>query len=455
MTHAPGSGSLIVRDGAKRRPVVLYQPRDEGSVMPLSLLALGSWLAGEHVVIVDGRFDLAPEARIVELARVALCLGVTVRTGVPLREAARLSAAARRANPELTIVWGGAHATLDPASCLATGTVDACALGAGEEPMTAALEDLRAGRRLRPRAGLALAHEDTGRREAAPPPASLWPRADYSLVDVERHFEHRGARRLDYCSSRGARDGSTWMAIRAERVVAEAAQLGERYGVSEILFHDEDFFGDPARVDEIAQGFIDGGVRLGWQGGARPQDVVASAPERLRLLAQSGCRRIHLGVAPGPPPREILLEAGSRLHEARLAARFVFDVAEPDRRFEGLNAAVAVARSLCALDGRFETSIRRVWAPPPDPAGASLESWARQAEAPWPEARAARRLARATFFLSEAQRDPGRRLGQHLLRLLALVRVRLGFFALDFDRLVVEAWAVLRTGRARRATRLD
>ena len=32
--------------------------------MPLGLLALGSWLAGEHVVIVDGRFELAPEARV-------------------------------------------------------------------------------------------------------------------------------------------------------------------------------------------------------------------------------------------------------------------------------------------------------------------------------------------------------------------------------------------------------
>ena len=115
-----------------------------------------------------------------------------------------------------------------------------------------------------------------------------------------------------------------------------------------------------------------------------------------------------------------------------------------------------MARSLCALDGGFETSIRRVWAPPPGPAeGLSLEGWARDAEAPWPDARAERRLARATFFFAEAQRDPGRRLGKHLVRLLALVRVRLGFFALDLDRLVVEASAVLRTGRSRRATRVD
>jgi anaerobic magnesium-protoporphyrin IX monomethyl ester cyclase len=447
---------VTMRGGAKRRPVVLYQPSDEGSVMPLSLLALGSWLAGEHVVIVDGRFELAPEARIVELARVALCLGVTVRTGAPLREAARVSAAARAANPGLKIVWGGVHATLDPASCLVTGTVDACALGAGEEAMAAAVDDLRGGRPLRPRAGLALAREDGLRWEAAPAPATLWPRADYSLLDVERHFESRGARRLDYCSSRGAREGSAWMAIRAERVVAEAAQLAERYRLSEILFQDEDFFGDPARVDEIAQGLVDGGERLDWQAGARPEDVVASSPERLRLLADSGCRKIHLGVAPGVPPRELLMEAGSRLHGARLGARFVFDVAEPHGRFDGIRAAVAVARSLCALDGGFETSIRRVWAPSPASAeGLSLEGWAREADAPWPDARAERSLARATFFFSEAQRDPGRRLGKHLVRLLALVRVRLGFFALDVDRLVVEGSAILRTGRPRRATRVD
>ncbi len=79
----------------RRRPVILYQPRDEGVRMPLGLLALGSALQDEHVVIVDGRLELAPEARVAELARDADCLGVTVRSGRPLRDAVRVSAAAR------------------------------------------------------------------------------------------------------------------------------------------------------------------------------------------------------------------------------------------------------------------------------------------------------------------------------------------------------------------------
>jgi hypothetical protein len=109
---------------------------------------------------------------------------------------------------------------------------------------------------------------------------------------------------------------------------------------------------------------------------------------------------------------------------------------------------------LCALDGRFETPIRRVVDPRPGAAG-SLDGWATRAEAPWSDPRAERRRARATFFFAEAQRAPGRRLGKHLVRLVALVRVRLGFFAFDLDRLAVEASAVLRTGRSRRSPRGD
>jgi hypothetical protein len=246
-----GEGTVVKGGaGGKRRPVVLYQPRDEGAVMPLGLLALGSWLAGEHVVIVDGRFELAPEARVVELARGALCLGVSVRTGTPLREALRVSTAARSASPDLTIVWGGAHATLDPASCLETGIVDGCILGAGEEALSAMAEALLAGQRPRSVSGIVMAGCDVA--DPAPLPDSRWPRADYSLLDVERHFELRGARRLDYCASRGARDGSTWMAIRAERVVAEARELAERYRLAEVLFQDED--SPPWTVEAIARG---------------------------------------------------------------------------------------------------------------------------------------------------------------------------------------------------------
>ena len=106
--------------------------------MPVGLLRLASCLGEHPVVMVDGRLDLAPEARVADLAREALCLGATVRTGPPIVDALRVSRAARTTNPDLPVIWGGRHATLFPAQCLASGAVDACTLGPGEETFSEA-----------------------------------------------------------------------------------------------------------------------------------------------------------------------------------------------------------------------------------------------------------------------------------------------------------------------------
>jgi len=414
--------------------------------MPLGLLALGSWLEGRHVVIVDGRFELAPEARVVELARRALLLWVEARTGEPLREALRVSRAARAASPGLPVVWGGPHAALDPASCLASGAVDACAPGAGEEPLQAAVAALRSGRPLGTAPGLQVA----GGPAAVPsaPPAQLWPRADYSLLDVERYFEERGARRLDYRSSRGRRDASDWLGLRAERVTDEILELGERYRVSELWFADEDFFADPERVAAIAGALAEAGAPLAWRAAARAGDVLEAGAVALRTLRDGGCRALQLET--GGVPRERLLEAGARLSGAGLGGRFVFEVDEGGSGGVPLSSAMSAARALSAIDSRFVTPIRkrRVF-PAPEAALRSLEEWAALENVPWKDEIAERRLARVAFYFAEAQRSPGRRLGKHLLRVLSLLRVRLGFFSLDFERAAVELSALVRTGRPR------
>ncbi len=282
---------------APRQPVVLYQPRDGGAAMPLGLLALGSWLEGRHVVIVDGRFELAPEARVVELAKHALLFFVSARTGEPLREALRVSRAARAASPTLPILWGGPHAAVDPESCFATGVVDGCVAGAGEESLEAAVEAARSERPLATAAGVMV----PGGEAIAParPPTHLWPRADYSLLDTERYFEERGVRRLDYCSSRGVREDPDWLGLRAERVVAETVELAERYRATELTFKDEDFFADEQRVLEIADGLVETGAAVRVAGGgpasgrARGEAGRAGAPLRERVPRPAGGVQRH------------------------------------------------------------------------------------------------------------------------------------------------------------------
>jgi hypothetical protein len=257
-------------------------------------------------------------------------------------------------------------------------------------------------------------------------------------------------RRLDYCSSRGRREAPDWLGLRPERVVGEVVELGERYRLAELSFQDEDFFADAERVEAIAGGLVGSGAPLAWRAEARPEDVLEAPRERLLRLAQSGCSGLSFLVA--GVERARVLETGARLRDAGLGGRFVFDVAEDEGRACGLPAAVSAARALCAMDSRFVTPIRRKRVPAAAGEGErSLEAWAAREQAPWRDAGAERRLQRAAFYFAEAQREPGRRLGKHLLRVASLLRVRLGFFALDVERAAVEWSALVRTGRERRA----
>ena len=69
--------------------------------MPLGLLAVGSHLdpARYEVVIVDGRLEDDPVAALLSQLPGAVCLGVTVLTGAPIRDAVLASRAAKAAGP--------------------------------------------------------------------------------------------------------------------------------------------------------------------------------------------------------------------------------------------------------------------------------------------------------------------------------------------------------------------
>jgi len=302
----------------------------------------------------------------------------------------------------------------------------------------------------------------------APAPDGEWTAsARYSLLDVERHFEARGKRRLDYCSSRGTRELS-FRGLPAGRVVAELGELAERYRLSEVVFRDEDFFADGGRAEAIAASLAELPLRLGWRASLRPEDAGAGGRARLDRLRSSGCRSVRVSVPADVPARgplrDAVLEAARRLHEVGLHARFELTVSEPGSKRQILAGMVSLARTLSALDHSFETPLRRVSSlPPPGPVGelgqgedgGGIEAWIARAEAPWPDPRAERRLRRASFYLAEGQRAPGRRLSKQLLRMLALLRTRLGYFGLDFERGAVELSALLRTGRPRPAPVAD
>jgi B12 binding protein len=454
-----------------RGPIVLYQPQDESSVMPLGLLHLASAL-GPPVTIVDGRLDLAPEARVAGLAREALCLGVSVRTGKPIADALRICRASRAVNPDLPIVWGGPHPSLFPEQCLGSGVADACVRGPGEETLVELASAFRAER---PGAGLPGVAFRRGEEVVVGPPRE-WreparsPRADYGFLDVEHYFRLRGSRRLDYCSSRRPWPASAgeWSGLSARRVVDELGELVARWRLSEVAFQDEDFFADPRRVEAIARGLLEAGIQVEWSAAGPAATLARLSGEHLRALAASGCRRVVVRTPGDTVLRgeagDAVREAGRRLHTAGIAGRFAFVAGFPGRGKGGLAEIHRLALQLRRLDARFETPIRLHApipgapgdAPPGFVAPRGLEEWAEVdlAGASLPDA-LRRRAARCDFFLGEAFRAPGGRLGKRLVRLIARARVFFRFYALDFDRRVVEWSARVRTGRTRAGGAVD
>jgi hypothetical protein len=97
-----------------KRRVVLYNPHADYYTMPLALVAIASHLDPERyeTVIVDSRLETDPTAALVRAAEGAVCVGVTVLTGAPIRDAVGASRAVKARYPSLPVVWGGWHPSM-------------------------------------------------------------------------------------------------------------------------------------------------------------------------------------------------------------------------------------------------------------------------------------------------------------------------------------------------------
>src|SRR5690606_5212792 len=130
-----GFGWIDAREGTMRHKVVLYKPRAVFYTMPLALIAVGSALdpARFDVRIIDGRLEADPVAAVLSEIDDAVCLGVSVLTGDPIRDGLEVSRAVKARRPDLPVVWGGWHPSLFPEQCLQKSSIDAVVVGQGEE----------------------------------------------------------------------------------------------------------------------------------------------------------------------------------------------------------------------------------------------------------------------------------------------------------------------------------
>jgi len=364
----------------RRHRIVLYNPRAPYYTMPLALLAVGSALdqSRYEVVIVDGRLERDPIARVLAAVEGAACLGISVLTGTPIRDALAVTRAVRAAKPRCPIVWGGWHPSLFPVDTLRESGADAIVIGQGEETFADVVERLVAGETLRGVAG-AMAAADVCMNPPRPTrDINGFPGHDYGLIPIERYFTLKRERQLDYITSQGCRFrctfcadptvyGRAWFGLEPARMGDELEHLWKRHGFTDVGFQDETFFTHTARVSGIADEILRRGLRFSWMAtmradqGARLDDAV------LESCRRAGLRRVMIGLEAGSQAmldwmkKDITLDqtfvSAEKCRANGIAVLFNLIIGFPDETPESVSATLAAAKRLRALGPDFQVAL--------------------------------------------------------------------------------------------------
>jgi len=299
--------------------LILYNPPSSARrkpVMPLSLLALGALLEGEHEYhIVDGNLEAQPLQTLDRMIRQhdVQMLGVTVMPGPQLSDSVPLCRELKARFPHLQIIWGGYFPTQHYDVCLRSGYVDYVVRGHGEVTFKSLVDCLAKGDDPTDLDGLAYRKPDgmviTNHTAPIPHPDSM-PDFPYQRIDVERYARptFMGQRTLPHHSSYGCpffcnfcavvnMVGGRWLAQSAERTANTARKLATEYGADAIEFYDNNFFVHEARTADFADRILD--LKVAWWGESRIDTLLRYSERSWQLMRDSGLRMVFMGAESG------------------------------------------------------------------------------------------------------------------------------------------------------------
>jgi radical SAM superfamily enzyme YgiQ (UPF0313 family) len=378
ITHA--SPTITTRHAGRPR-VVLYNPRAVFFTMPLALVAVGSHLDPDRyeVVIIDGRLERDPEAAVIAALKDAICLGVTVLTGQPIVDALAITRAAKRAHPDVPIVWGGWHPSMFGIECLEEPSVDVTVQAQGEATFAEIVERFEHGQSLDGCEGCTF-RTASGAIVRNPPralvPVDAFRPHDYRLLAVDRYFGLKRKRQLDYISSQGCHFRCAfcadpfvyhrkWVGLPPARIGHEIGELWRKHRFVDVNFQDETFFTRPERVAAIADSFIAANLPITWAATMRADQGMRLPEDILAQCRRSGLRRVLVGVESGSPDmlvrisKDITIDqvfiTAEKLHRHGIAGNFPFIVGFPGEPEESVRASLDVALRLRAMSPDFRT----------------------------------------------------------------------------------------------------
>ena len=245
-------------------------------------------------------------------------------------------------NPQVLTVLGGTHSSAQPEDVLAQTPVDYVVLSEGEETAVELLDRLGRNEPVADLDGLAWREAGTVRvnpRTSFIRDLDTLPFPARHLFDMEAYFdtprgwgEDKGDRRLSLITSRGCPFGCSFCGIHlntgkkfrmrsAENVLAELEQVVADYGITEVMFEDDNISLHKERFLSILRGMRTRFGRLPWSA-TSGMALWTLDDEVLQAMSESSCTRVYLGIESGNERvlREVIRKHLTRLDDIRAGA---------------------------------------------------------------------------------------------------------------------------------------
>lgn len=277
-----------------------------------SLMALSAYLKEKGYQVELLRNDFTDE----ELKNAldgCLAIGISLYSGGS-KDTFRMVDRVRQLDPDVLIVWGGYHPTLEAQQSLKNPRVKYVIRGQGERvfeelldyfqnPDSHSLESIK---------GLSYRVNDYKIQHNEVRPASNineYPSFDYGLYD----HVFKTAPAITYIASRGCpfackfccsanfnrNHGMKYYELTLDRVFSDLDFLVEKYNPKEINFLDDNFFINPQRIKDFIHRFREKKYKFRWTAFGRCQFFANAEEEMVKDLGEIGLYRVYFGVESG------------------------------------------------------------------------------------------------------------------------------------------------------------
>lgn len=301
--------------------LLLFNPRAQRykARIPNSILNIAASIEGKYdYVIVDGNLEENPLEVILKCIQQENIqfFGCTVMPGPQLKEAIPISKKIRELFPHIQIIWGGYFPSNHPNTVLNSGYVDFIVNGMGDVCFPQLIESLITRSSFKDIHNLI--YLDNGKVVKTPKDPiyelDTLPQLPFeklnSFYPLEKYLgkSYLGHKTLAYHSSFGCPFtcsfcavvpiyNARWKGKSAELIYKDVVYLKEKYGVTAIEFHDNNFFVSEKRVVEFAE--LIKKENLVWWGEARIDTMNKYKDESLKLIREAGCKMIFFGAETG------------------------------------------------------------------------------------------------------------------------------------------------------------